>query len=88
MTSAPYRQPLRLRELVGRHRVRPRIVEAKSGGFLFGRELRRRLCDGPEWLTLFPGVFAIGVVNAPESIGSLSCRVRFHAPLNQSGGVR
>ena len=81
MTCAADRQPLCLRDLVGRHRVRPRVAEAKSGGFLFGSEFGRRLDDRPKRVAVFPGVFPVGVVNAPELMAGLRShnRVQSHA---------
>jgi hypothetical protein len=46
----------------------PRIAEAKSHCSFFGGEFCWRFDYGAQWIAYLTGVFAVGVVDAPELI--------------------
>ena len=46
--------------------MRPRITKAKLRGGFLGDEFVGCFNDRAKWITQLPGVFPVGVVNAPE----------------------
>ena len=75
--------PLRLPRLFGSDRMRPRITESEVRCFLLGCELGGSFDDGSQRISNLPGVFAVGVVDAPELVARLRHEnvVRFHAAI-------
>jgi len=75
---ATFVKPLCVPRLYGINWMRPRITESKLRGGFLGDEFSGRFNDRAKWITQLTGVFAVGVVNSPESLARLQCRTRFH----------
>lgn len=77
------RQPLSLPRLFGRDRVRPRITESEPRRCVLGCELGGCLDDGSQRVSDEPGVFTVGMVDAPELVARFRHEnvVRFHAAI-------
>lgn len=83
LVHSMHRQPLGLTRFFGRHRMRPRITESQAGCGFFRRELTASLDNGAQRVAHKPGVFAIGVIDAPELVARLRHEnvVRFHTAI-------
>lgn len=69
-------KPLCLFGLFGTDGMRPGITEAKPDRSFLGGEFCWRFDYGAQWITNLAGVFAIGVIDAPELIARLRCQSR------------
>jgi hypothetical protein len=58
--------------------MRPGITKAKLRGGLLGDEFVGRCDNRAKWITQLAGVFPVDMVNAPQFLGGLQVRVRFH----------
>src|SRR6266567_4204062 len=68
LCSFPLRKPQRLFGLFGSDRVRPWRFKAEFAGGFLGGAFGGCFDDGAEGIAHQTGVFAVGVVNAPELI--------------------
>lgn len=59
--------------------MRPRFTETESRGGLLGGGFVGGFDDGAEWIAHLPGIFTVGVVNAPELVARSQSRGRAHA---------
>ena len=50
--------------------MRPRFAEAEACRSCFGVKFGGSFDDGAEWITHFTGILPVGVINAPELVGS------------------
>ncbi len=64
--------------LLWRHGIRPGFTEAESRGLLLGSEFVGSFNDGAEWIAHLPGIFTVGVINAPELVARSQSRGRAH----------
>ena len=55
-----------------------RVAETKSRGSFFGDEFVGRFDNRAKWITQLAGVFAVGVVDAPQLIARIQSRARIH----------
>ena len=58
--------------------MRPRVAETKFGGGFLGGNFRRSFNGGAQWITQLAGVFAGGVVDAPQLVARIQSRARSH----------
>ena len=61
-------EPLRLPDLLLRHRMRPWIAETETRRQFLGSDLRRRFNHRAEWIALHTRILLVSVVNAPRLI--------------------
>ena len=78
VSRAAFVKPLCVSHFFGTDRMRPRITKAKLRGGFLGGEFVGCFNDRAKWITQLPGVFPVGVVNAPELLAGLQSRNRFH----------
>ena len=78
LCSFPLRTPQRLLGLFGSDRVRPRRFKTEFAGGFLGRAFGGCFDDGAEGIAHQTGVFAVGVIDAPELIAWTRSRSRAH----------
>jgi hypothetical protein len=87
MQWSVFGKPLSSLRLLSGYGMRPRVVEAESGGGFLGGKFRGSLDNCAEWIAHLAGILTVRVVDPPQLVSRFQSRGRAHAHSSAQPGL-